>query len=144
MFDERKREILGLFPFFEQADERLRHEIESAATLVRLDPGAAVFSEGGQCDKVVLLGQGAVRITKAGDTYLRQLLISCAHYQLGAFGPDTDLRRYGERIAARGGKNAKKRAVVAVARKLAVLLHRLWSDRSKYEALHHNQGRVAA
>ena len=85
-----------------------------------------------------------LHITKAGDTYLRQLLISCAHYQLGAFGPDTDLRRYGERIAARGGKNAKKRAVVAVARKLAVLLHRLWSDQSEYVALYANRDKVAA
>lgn len=73
-------------------------------------------------------------ITKAGNTYMRTLLISCAHYILGPFGPSSDLRRYGERIAARGGKNAKKRAVVAVARKLAVLLHRIWSNQSNYVA----------
>lgn len=76
-----------------------------------------------------------LRITKAGDTYLRHLLVNCAQYILGAFGPKSDLRRYGERIAARGGKNAKKRAVVAVARKLSVLLHRLWADKSEYVAL---------
>ena len=75
------------------------------------------------------------RITKEGDTYLRSLLINCAHYILGRFGPDCDLRRHGEAIAARGGKNAKKRAVVAVARKLAVLLHRLWRTRAVYEPL---------
>ena len=57
---------------------------------------------------------------------LRELLVSCAHYVLGPFGSDSDLRRHGEKIAARGGKNSKKRAVVAVARKLAVLLHSLW------------------
>jgi transposase len=76
-----------------------------------------------------------LRITKAGNTYLRQLLISCAHHMMGPFGAKSDLRHYGERIAARGGKNAKKRAVVAVARKLAVLLHRLWRDGSEYVPL---------
>jgi transposase len=71
-------------------------------------------------------------ITKAGDVYLRQLLVGCAHYILGPFGKECDLRTYGERIAAQGAKNAKKRAVVAVARKLAVLLHRLWTDGREY------------
>ena len=75
------------------------------------------------------------RITKEGDDYLRHLLINCAHYILGPFGEDCDLRRHGLAIAARGGKNAKKRAVVAVARKLAVLLHRLWTTRAIYEPL---------
>ena len=56
---------------------------------------------------------------------------------LGAFGPDSDLRRYGLRLCKRGGKNAKKRAVVAVARKLAVLLHHLWVTGDVYEPLHH-------
>jgi len=67
-----------------------------------------------------------LRITKAGDSDLRRLLVGSAQYILGPFGPDCDLRRWGTAIAARGGKNAKKRAIVAVARKLAVLLHRLW------------------
>lgn len=83
-------------------------------------------------------------ISKTGNTYLRQLLVSCAHYILGPFGPDSDLRRYGERIAARGGKNAKKRAVVAVARKLAVLLHRLWVSGAPYEPLRHSVSLVPA
>jgi transposase len=73
-----------------------------------------------------------LRITKAGDRFLRRLLVGSAHYILGPFGPDTDLRRWGLRLAARGGKNAKKRAAVAVARKLAVLLHRLWVTRMVY------------
>ena len=73
-----------------------------------------------------------LRITKAGNSHLRRLLITCAQYILGPFAPESDLRHYGERIAARGGKNAKRRAVVAVARKLAVLLHRLWADQSEY------------
>jgi hypothetical protein len=62
---------------------------------------------------------------------LRRLLVGSAQYILGPFAADSDLRRHGEKIASRGGKNAKKRAVVAVARKLAVLLHRLWVDRSR-------------
>jgi transposase len=74
-----------------------------------------------------------MHITKAGNRYLRKLLVGCAHYILGSFGPDCDLRRYGERIAARGAKRAKKCASVAVARKLAVKLHRLWADAAEYK-----------
>jgi len=74
--------------------------------------------------------QPQLRISKCGDALGRRLLVTAAHYILGPFGPDCDLRRHGLAIAERGGKNAKKRGVVAVARKLAVLLHRLWvSDR---------------
>jgi transposase len=74
-----------------------------------------------------------LHITKAGDALVRKYLVSAAHYILGPFGDDCDLRRYGEAIAARGGKNAKKRAAVAVARKLAVMLHRLWVDKADYD-----------
>ena len=66
-----------------------------------------------------------LRITKAGDALLRRYLVTAAQYILGPFGPDTELRRFGLKLAERGGKAAKKRAVVAVARKLTVLLHRL-------------------
>ncbi len=76
-----------------------------------------------------------LRITKAGDTMVRRLLVGSAQYILGPFGPDTDLRRFGTKLAARGGKNAKKRAVTAVARKLGVLLHRLWVTAEEYEPL---------
>jgi transposase len=76
-----------------------------------------------------------LRVTKAGDRLLRRLLVGCAQYIIGPRGPDTDLRRWGEKIAARGGKNARKRAAVAVARKLAVLLHRLWVTAQVYEPL---------
>lgn len=72
-------------------------------------------------------------ITKAGNAYLRQLLVGCAHYIMGPFGPESNLRLHGLSIAERGGKNAKKRAVIAVARKLAVLLHRLWITKEKYQ-----------
>ena len=74
---------------------------------------------------------------------LRRLLVGSAHYILGPFAHDSDLRRHGMKIAQRGGKNAKKRAVVAVARKLSVLLHRLWITGEAYEPLHNTQ-RLAA
>jgi len=86
------------------------------------------------------------RISKEGDEMLRKLLVSGAHYILGPFGSDSDLRRHGEKIAARGGKSAKKRAVVAVARKLAALLHSLWMSAEVYEPLRntHRAGGQAA
>src|SRR5499425_788566 len=80
-----------------------------------------------------------MHISKEGDEYLRTLLVQGAHYILGPFGEDSDLRRWGQKLAARGGKNAKKRAVVAVARKLAVLLHRLWVGGEVYEPLRNSQ-----
>ncbi len=83
-----------------------------------------------------------LRITKCGDSFVRRLLVCAAHYILGPFGPDTDLRRWGLALAARGKKNAKKRAVVAVARKLAVLLHRLWITGEEYEPLRNSQGEL--
>ena len=86
------------------------------------------------------------RISKEGDEMLRRLLVSSAHYITGPFGQDSDLRRHGEKIASRGGKNSKKRAVVAVARKLAVLLHSLWLSAEVYEPLRntHRSGGQAA
>lgn len=76
-----------------------------------------------------------LRITKAGDVFMRRLLVGSAQYILGPFGLECDLKTYGEAIAKRGGKNAKRRAVVAVARKLAVLLHRLWITGDVYDPL---------
>ena len=76
-----------------------------------------------------------LRITKAGDPFLRSLLVNAAHHILGPFGQDSDLRRWGLKLCERGGKAAKKRAVVAVARKLAVLLHRLWRTGEDYVPL---------
>lgn len=83
-------------------------------------------------------------ITKAGDVFLRKTLVNCAHYILGPHGKDSDLRRFGQRICERGGKNAKKRAVIAVARKLAVLLHRLWVTGEAYEPLRNSKKTQAA
>jgi transposase len=76
------------------------------------------------------------RISRHGNELLRRLLVGCAHYVLGPFGQDSDLRRHGEKIAERGGKNARKRAIVAVARKLAVLLHRLWIAGEVYDPVY--------
>lgn len=76
-----------------------------------------------------------LRISKAGDSMLRRLLVTAAHYILGPFGPDTTLRRWGLRLAERGGANAKKRAVIAVARKLATILHHLWITGEIYQPL---------
>jgi transposase len=83
-------------------------------------------------------------ISKAGDRYLRTMMVQGAHYILGPFGEDSDLRRWGLKLAERGGKNAKKRAVVAVARKLAVLLHRLWVSGEVYEPLRNSQKAMRA
>jgi transposase len=77
--------------------------------------------------------QPQLRITKSGDALGRRLLVNAAHYILGRHGPECDLRAHGEAIAARGGKNAKKRAVVAVARKLSVMMHKLWVSDLAYD-----------
>ena len=84
------------------------------------------------------------KISKEGDRYLRTMMVQGAHYILGPFGEDSDLRRWGLKLAERGGKNAKKRAVVAVARKLAVLLHRLWVSGEVYEPLRNSQKAMRA
>jgi transposase len=83
--------------------------------------------------------QPQLRITKEGDLYLRKMLVQGAHCILSRRAPDTDLKRWGLKLAERGGKNAKKRAIVAVARKLAVLLHRLWVGGEVYEPLRNCQ-----
>jgi transposase len=84
------------------------------------------------------MSEPQMHISKEGDRYLRTLMVQGAHYILGPFGQDSDLRRWGLKLAERGGKNAKKRAVVAVARKLAVLLHKLWVSGEVYEPLRNN------
>ena len=76
-----------------------------------------------------------LRITKAGNAYLRRLLVSCAQYMLGPFGADCDLRRHGLALAERGGRSAKKKAVVAITRKLSVLMLTLWKRDLDYVPL---------
>jgi transposase len=84
-------------------------------------------------------------ITKAGNERLRRLLVNCSHYIIGPFGPDSDLRRWGLKLAEQSrARGAKQRAVVAVARKLAVLLHRLWVSGEVYEPLRNSKQLLAA
>ena len=75
----------------------------------------------------------------SGNEYLRRLLTECANFILGRFGKDSSLRRWGLHLAERGGRNARKKAIVAVARKLAVLLHRLWVTEQPYVPLYEAQ-----
>lgn len=82
-------------------------------------------------------------ISKEGDVYLRKLLVQGAHVILGRKGADSDLRRWGQKLAARGGKAAKKKARVAVARKLSILLHHLWVTGEVYEPLRASQREAA-
>jgi transposase len=95
--------------------------------------------DGGTRDRA---SEPQLHISKEGDPYLRTLLVQGAHHILGPFEADSDLRRWGLKLAERGGKNGKKRAVIATARKLAVLLHRLWVSGEAYEPLRNSQ-RVA-
>ena len=75
-------------------------------------------------------------ITKTGDRLLRRLLVQCAQYILGRHGTDSALRRWGLRLAARGGPTAKRKAIVAVARKLAVVMHVLWRRDEVFDPFH--------
>ncbi len=83
-----------------------------------------------------------MHISKEGDPYLRTLLVQGAQHILGPFGVDCDLRRWGLKLAERGGRNGKKRAIIATARKLAVLLHHLWVSAEAYEPLHNSNRRA--
>jgi transposase len=86
----------------------------------------------------------ALPISKAGDCYLRRILVQSAQYMLGRFGQDSDLRRFGLRLVERGGRAAKRKAVVAVARKLAVRLLMLWRSGRTYDPLHNVKQRATA
>jgi transposase len=90
------------------------------------------------------MGDPQLRISKSGDPFVRRLLVNGANYILGPFGKDIDLRRWGMELAKRGGKNAKKRARVAVARKLGVLMHRLWVTGEVYEPLGYHRRQIEA
>jgi len=95
----------------------------SAGAFLGLRPGQ---SQSGESDP-------QRRITRTGNTYLRCLLVQSAQYILGRFGPDSALRRWGLKLAQSGGKRAKKRAIVAVARKLAVMLHSMWRSGQRFQ-----------
>ena len=78
-------------------------------------------------------------ISKAGDSYVRRLLTQCAQHILSRSKVDTDIRRFSRRLASGGGSKAKRRAVVGTARKLAVVMHRLWISDTPYQALRNQQ-----
>ena len=83
-------------------------------------------------------------ISKKGNSHLRKLLVQCAQYNLGHFGQDSDLRRYGENLyQSKGSKAAKRKAVIAVARKLSVLMLTLWQRECDYEPLKNANNRAA-
>ena len=83
-------------------------------------------------------------ITKSGDRMLRQLLVQCSQYILGHHGEDSELQRWGLGLAARGGPCAKRQAIVAVARKLAVLMHVLWRQDVDFDPFYRTNSRAAA
>lgn len=85
--------------------------------------------------------QPQLRISKEGDTYVRSLLIQAAHCILRSTAEDSDLKRFGLKLSKRGGKNARKRAKVAVARRLGVLLHHLWVNGEVYDRLYNEKGK---
>src|ERR1700682_1625307 len=85
-----------------------------------------------------------LHISKEGDPYLRTLLVQGAQHILGPFGIDCDLRRWGLRLAERGGKSGKERAIVATARKLAVLLPHLWGSGEPNEPWHNSSRTTVA
>lgn len=89
-------------------------------------------------------GDPELRITKAGDSMLRWHLVQSAQYMLGPFGEDCDLRRWGMKLANRGGKRAKRRAVIAVARKLACLMLSIWTSGQDYEPLRNSESLKSA
>lgn len=126
---------------------RPTHDSASAALLpaTRFDDSRRVGSWIDLCPRIHASGDSnpELGISKSGDGYLRRLLVQCAQYVLGPFGKDSELRRFGLRLVARGGHAAKKKAVTAVARKLAVLLHRIWRSGLVYDPFH-NTNRQAA
>ena len=134
---KRLRQVDGVGPITSLAfvltleDPRRYRTSRAVGAYLGLRPGR---SQSGKSDP-------ELHITKAGDRDLRRLLVQSAQYILGPFGKDSDLRRFGLALAARGRKSAKKRALIAVARKLAVLLHRLWITGSEYDPLRHAEGR---
>lgn len=115
-------------------DPRRFRKSRDAACYVGLQPGRR---NSGQSEP-------QLHITREGDSYLRMVLVQGAQHILGPFGEDCDLRRWGLKLAERGGKITKKRAIIAVARKLAVLLHHLWISCEAYEPLHNTRKRRLA
>jgi transposase len=105
-------------------------------------PRSPFVASDGTCP--IMRSEPQLHISKEADPYLRTMMVQSAHHILGPFGADSDLRRWSLKLAERGGKNAKKRAVVAVARKLSILLHRRWVSGETYEPLRNQRVLTAA
>jgi transposase len=131
---EKMGDLIGTAYVLTMEDPHRFRKSRDAGCFVGLQPGRRNSGD----------SEPQMRISKEGDQYLRTLLVQGAHYILGPFGEDSDLRRWGLKLSARGGKTAKKRAVVAVARKLAVLLHRLWVSGEAYEPLRNSTKAMTA
>src|SRR5947208_16591368 len=124
--------LIGLTFLLTLEDPRRFRKSRDVGCYLGLQPGRRISGQ----------SEPQMHISKEGDPYLRTLLVQGAQHILGPFGVDCDLRRWGLKLAERGGRNGKKRAIVATARKLAVLLHHLWVSEEVYEPLH-NSCRVA-
>lgn len=128
----RLREIVGVGPITALTFVLVLGDVERFASARDVGPYLGLVprrDQSGSIDK-------EMSISRKGNAYLRSLLVGCAQYILGPFGPECDLRERGLRLAARGGRRAKKKAVVATARKLAVVMLAMLKDGSKYEAIH--------
>jgi transposase len=123
--------LIALTYILSLEDPRRFRKSRDAGCYVELQPGRR---NSGQSEP-------QLHITREGDSYLRMLLVQGAQHILGPFGEDCDLRRWGLKLAERGGRNGKKRAIIAVARKLAILLHHLWISCEEYEPFHNSRKR---
>ena len=93
--------------------------------------------------------QPELGISQAGDGLMRRLLVQAAHCILREGVPDSDLKAWGmTKVQAgagkKGSKKRKTKAAVAVARKLAVLLHRLWVTGEVYDPQYNRKAVEAA
>lgn len=128
---QRFRQIPGVGPICSLAyvlqiqDAERFEESRSVGAYLGLVPRK---DQSGQIDK-------QLPISKVGSSFMRSTLVQSAQYILGRFGPDCELRRFGLKIMARGGAAAKKKATIAVARKLAVMMHSMWKHQTDYQPL---------
>lgn len=141
-YDWQLEQIAARYPVTEQLRSVRGVGVLTALTFVLVIEDASRFAKSREVGAYLGLVPGrsdsgdqrrSLPITKQGDRSLRSLLTQCAHYILGPFGQDCELRRFGQRLAQTGGASAKRRAVIAVARKLACLLHHLWRTGEVYE-----------
>jgi transposase len=88
-------------------------------------------------------GDPELGITKRGSSTMRRLLVQSAQRALQSHAEDSDLKRFGQKLSGTSARQ-KRRAVVATARKLAVLLHRLWVTGEEYQPLGYGKKQQSA